>query len=90
MITKDISFCDKTAKNICSNQHKALIQKILKDNYNISIIQKHHINFDDYYLKKIQTEEYVVTYKSNGNPYFLLLIKINGINYCIFIDKKIK
>ena len=31
-----------------------------------------------------------MTYKSNGNPYFLLLIKINGINQCIFIDKKIK
>ena len=29
-------------------------------------------------------------YKSNGNPYFLLLTKINGINQCIFIDKKIK
>ena len=28
--------------------------------------------------------------KSSGTPYLLFMSQINGINYCFFIDKKIK
>jgi hypothetical protein len=31
-----------------------------------------------------------MTLKTNGNPYYLYLTRYNGINQCIFIDKKIQ
>ena len=85
-----ISFCDKTAFNIKSQNVK---EQILKDIYDISqikIIQKHFEILKEHHFKKLNDNPHLISLKSNGNPYLLYLTKYNFVNTCIFIDKKVQ
>jgi hypothetical protein len=85
-----ISFCGKTALNIKDNDVK---KDILDDIYNITgikIIQKHYILLNQNILKIIHQGKYLMTLRTNGNPYLLFFTQINFVNQCIFIDKKIQ
>tara|TARA_B100001109_G_scaffold201801_1_gene168522 strand:+ start:537 stop:1646 length:1110 start_codon:yes stop_codon:yes gene_type:complete len=85
-----ISFCDKTAFNIKTQNVK---EQILKDIFNISqikIIQKHFEILNQNHFKKLNDNPHLISLKSNGNPYLLYLTKYNFINTCIFIDKKVQ
>jgi len=85
-----ISFCDKTAFNIKTQNVK---EQILKDIYNISqikIIQKHFEILKEHHFKKLNDNPHLISLKSNGNPYLLYLTKYNFVNTCIFIDKKVQ
>lgn len=87
----EISFCDKIAYNIKSDETKKFILDRLEKLYEIKIIQKH---FDKYDIEKspkvVNANPHMMCLRSNGNPYFLYLVKYNLIQYCIFIDKKIQ
>jgi hypothetical protein len=41
-------------------------------------------------MENMQKKPHMLCIRSNGNPYFLYLTKLNFVNYCIFIDKKIQ
>jgi hypothetical protein len=41
-------------------------------------------------LSNISQKPHMLCVRSNGNPYFLYLTRLNFVNYCIFIDKKIQ
>lgn len=90
MHTGEISFCDKTAFNIKSDDTKQYILDRLEKTYGIKIIQKHFEKFSPTSHKIIQTNPHLVCVRSNGNPYFLYLMRYNFIQYCIFIDKKVQ
>jgi len=86
-----ISFCENVGWNIKDIKFKEKILQELEQNYNIKIIQKHFEKFDiNKSLEKIYKFPYILSLKTNGNPYLLYLTKINNINQIIFIDKKIQ
>lgn len=86
----EISFCDKIAFNIKSEDTKKYILNNLEKKYNIKIIHKHHDKFDTRSINVLSSNPHLVCVRSNGNPYFLYLMKYNFIQYCVFIDKKIQ
>lgn len=86
----EISFCDKVAFNIKSDDTKKYILDQLESNYNVKIIAKHFDKFEERMMSNLNNNPHMLCVRSNGNPYFLYLTKLNFVNYCIFIDKKIQ
>jgi hypothetical protein len=86
----EISFCDKVAFNIKSDETKKSILDRIQERYNIKIISKHFDKFDQRMMPNLNSNPHLLCVRSNGNPYFLYLTKFNFVNYCIFIDKKIQ
>ena len=86
----EISFVGKIAHNIKSDDFKKKILERLDDKYGVKIIARHFVKFDISMISNLNDNPHLICLRSNGNPYFLLLTKINFVNYCIFIDKKIQ
>lgn len=86
----EISFCNKIAFNIKSDETKKYILNHLDNKYKLKIITKHFEKFEPKLISVINNNPHMICVRSNGNPYFLYLTKINFVNYCIFIDKKIQ
>lgn len=90
MMIGEISFCDQTGFNIKTDETKKYILDRLLRKYGLRIITKHFEKFEDRLLPNLQNRPHLLSVRSNGNPYFLYLTKLNFVNYCIFIDKKIQ
>lgn len=87
----EISFCDKVGYNIKSEDAKKYILDRLERKYGIKIIHKHYEKFsEDRSLSILKNNPHLVCVRSNGNPYFLYLMKYNFIQYAVFIDKKVQ
>lgn len=86
----EISFCDKVAFNIKSDETKKYLLDHLDRKYGLKIITKHFDKFEEKLLPNINNNPHLLYVRSNGNPYFLYLTKLNFVNYCIFVDKKIQ
>ena len=86
----EISFCERVAFNIKSDDAKKRILDRIKSKYNLAIIARHYRKYDAQSARKINDNPHMCCLRSNGNPYFLFLTKINFVNYCVFIDKKIQ
>lgn len=86
----EISFCDKTAFNIKSDETKKYILDRLECHYGIKIVQKHFDKYTPDSVKTLEKNPHLVCVRSNGNPYFLYLMRYNFVQYCIFIDKKVQ
>jgi hypothetical protein len=83
-----ISFSDRVAFNIKSNEHKDIILDQLKTLYNIKILQRHHHNLDNNNVNFILSN-HLMNLRSNGNRYYLYFTLYNNIETIYFIDKKI-
>ena len=70
-----ISFCDRIAYNIKSNDVKTDILEEIDKKYNIKIIQKHFFRLTEESVNHIIATPHVVSIRSNGNPYFLYFTK---------------
>jgi hypothetical protein len=90
MQISEISFVDKIAYNIKADDTKKHILDSIEKRYNLKIITKHHERFDERLMPTINNNPHLVCARSNGNPYFLHMMKYNFTNYCVFIDKKIQ
>ena len=90
MHVSEISFCDNIAFNIKNDDSKRDILEKLEERYNLKIVTKHYDHFAKNSMHTINNNLHMMCTRTNGNPYFLYLVKINYINYCIFIDKKIQ
>lgn len=86
----EISFADKIAYNIKADDTKRYILDELEKKYMLKIITKHHERFDSKLMPIINNNPHLICARSNGNPYFLHMLRYNYTNYCIFIDKKIQ
>lgn len=87
--TLPLSFCSQIAHNVVNNESKELIIKKIKK-YEIDINHKRAYilnNKSIYFLEKTQ---HIISIKSSGTNYYLFLTNINNINYCFYIDRKIK
>ena len=90
MDLKPISFAGKTCYNICSDEYKKAILEHLFTRYQIVITHRNFKPYDAKYKNYIIKQNYLISVKTIGNPYYLLLTKdSNDNNICIFIDKKI-
>ena len=83
-----ISFSDRVAFNIKSNDHKDIILDQMKTLYNIKILQRHHHNLDNSNVNFILSN-HLMNLRSNGNRYYLYFTLYNNIETMYFIDKKI-
>lgn len=91
MQTGIISFCNRSAVNIKSESTKRFLLNKLENAYHTKIIKRHFdVVADEQSLSKIRTNPHIACLKSNGNPYFMFLTKIDDINTCVMIDKKIQ
>ena len=86
----DISFCDKQCSNVNNDSTKDKIISYIQDKLNVNIIDRIYMVLRPNYLKNICYNQHVVSLLSHGNPYLLYLTKIDGINYCFYIDRKLK
>lgn len=84
-----ISFCDRVAYNIKSNDIKTDILEEIDKKYNVKIIQKHFFKLNDDSVSHITATPHVITIRSNGNPYFLYFTYYEDKEIIYFIDKKI-
>lgn len=83
-----ISFSNRIAFNIKSNDHKDLILHDLYNKYNIKILQRHHHNLDSNNVNFILSN-HMMNLRSNGNRYYLYFTLYNDIETMYYIDKKI-
>jgi len=83
-----ISFSNRIAFNIKSNDHKDLILSDLYSKYNIKILQRHHHNLDSNNVNFILSN-HMLNLRSNGNRYYLYFTLYNDIEIMYYIDKKI-
>lgn len=84
-----ISFSDRVAYNIKSNEQKDTILNQLQVLYNIKIIQKHHHDLDTNNIKYTISHPHMMNLRSNGNRYYLYFTLYNDVEIIYFIDKKI-
>lgn len=89
MHTGIISFADRIAYNIKSNDIKNIILNDLYNLYKIRIIQKNYHKLDDNNINFIKKLPYLICLRTNGNPYYLYLTTYNDIPIIYFIDKKV-
>lgn len=85
-----ISFCDQTAYNMRSDDDKMRILNDIEDRFSVRILKKHHDPFNEDTAKIIDGNPFMASVRSNGNPYFLYLTRLNFVETCVFIDKKIQ
>jgi hypothetical protein len=90
MQTGEISFCNKFAFNIKSDDVKKTVMYELMELFAFNIIQKQHNTFSCENMHIINANPHLITLRSNGNPYLLYLTKHNNTNICIFVDKKVQ
>jgi len=88
MYTGIISFVDRVAFNIKSNDIKDVILNQLSA-YNIKIIQKHYYKLDENNIKNIKNQKHLCNLRSNGNPYYIFMTTYNDIPIVYYIDKKV-
>ena len=88
--TSKISFCGKQACNVVEDGFKGEILDTLQKNYYVSIKDKNFYILNQKNIKYIEKNPHILSVKSSGSLYYLFLTKINGNNFCFFIDKKIK
>jgi len=89
MHTGIISFCDRVAFNIKSNDIKDIILNNMQSLYNIRIIQKHYHKIDEQNIKYIKSLPHLICLRTNGNPYYMFFTKYYDVPIIYFIDKKI-
>lgn len=89
MHTGIISFANRIAFNIKSNDIKDIILNKLYELYNIKIIQKHYYNLNNNNINYIKNGSYLCCLRSNGNPYYVFFTLYNDIPIIYYIDKKI-
>ena len=90
MLVGEISFCNKIGFNIKSDEFKKTVLDRLAS-FGCRVIQKHHERFvQGTSLEIVNVNPHLMCVRTNGNPYYLLLTKYNGVNQCIFIDKKVQ
>jgi hypothetical protein len=91
LLVSNISFCNKEASNIRSNEFKKKIIEYLLNKYDIKIEQNvGFVKINQNILKRnLENNPHLVSVLSGGNPYYFFLTKIKGQNCCFYIDQKI-
>ena len=89
MHTGIISFANRIAFNIKSNDIKDMILDKINRLYNIKIIQKHYYTLTNNNVNFLNNNSYLCCLRSNGNPYYVFFTLYNNVPIIYYIDKKI-
>lgn len=89
MHTGIISFANRIAFNIKSNDIKDMILEKIYRLYNIKIIQKHYYTLTNNNVNFLNNNSYLCCLRSNGNPYYVFFTLYNNLPIIYYIDKKI-
>lgn len=89
-MTSYISFCNKQTLNIIDDNFKEEILNILSKKYYITIKDRSFYVIKKNNAKYIENNSYILSIKSLGALYYLFLTTIDDIQYCVYIDKKVK
>jgi hypothetical protein len=86
-----ISLCDSIGYNIKSDDDKKRILEELDKTYSVRVIKRHHENFtESRHVDIINNNPYLISVRTNGNPYYLYLTRCSFVNQCILVDKKVQ
>lgn len=83
------SFCGEKIDNVTNNNTKSFILKDLS----LKTGMKYNSNYAKVFNPKFSNNlnnPHIICVKTHGNPYFIFCTQINGVNYTLLIDKKIK
>ena len=86
----DLSFCSDAAHNVVNSEAKEFIINRLKQKYNVEITKKHAYILNSKSIYFLEKTQHIISIKSSGTNYYLYFTNINNINYCFYIDRKIK
>jgi hypothetical protein len=86
----DLSFCSDGAHNVVNSEAKEYIINRLKKTHDIDITKKHAYILNSKSIYFLEKTQHIMSIKSSGTNYYLYFTSINNINYCFFIDRKIK
>jgi hypothetical protein len=89
METTPISFCSGEGDNVSSKEIKQDILSILDKKYGITLRYNHASILNERSINYIKNP-HLISVKTTGTNYFLFLTQYNNINYCFYIDRKIK
>lgn len=87
--TNKISFCNNEGDNVKDTKVKTAILDIIKQKYGINLKSNRANILNDKSINYIKKPHFI-SVKTTGTNYFLFLTKINNINCCFYIDRKIK
>ena len=83
-------FSGKTVDNVTNNELKKFILDDIKLKCGgIQYNMRYAKVYNEQYSRNLNNP-HVICLKSSGTPYLLYCTQINGVNYCLLIDKKIK
>ena len=85
-----INFCDSRAYNLVDENLKQQIIDSLKDNYYVTISDRNFYILNKKNTRFIENKPYFLSVKSLGSLYYLFLTQIEGKNYCIYINRRLK
>jgi len=88
--TMDLSFCSDGAHNVVNSEAKDYIISRLKNKHHIEITKKHAFLLNSKSIYFLEKTQHIISIKSSGTNYYLYFTNINNINYCFYIDRKIK
>jgi len=88
--TMDLSFCSDGAHNVVNSEAKDYIINRLKNKHDIDITKKHAFILNSKSIYFLEKTQHILSIKSSGTNYYLYFTNINNINYCFYIDRKIK
>ena len=88
--TGAISFCDRVHHNLKSSDTKAQLLRRLEERYQLRIIARHWHRLDDQSLPQLARSRHWLCLRSNGNPYYLVFTRIEGVATVIYVDKKVQ
>ena len=86
----DISFCDKKCSNVNNNDFKEDFIRMIDEKYDIRVVDKIYSFLNPSILKNVSYHQHLLTPLTNGNPYLLYLTRIDDVNCCFYIDRKLK
>lgn len=79
-----------SAINILDTTTKDTLLKTLSSKYNEIVPRKSWKEFEENDIGRLQKGAYCVSLRTHGNPYFILLTRLNFTNTCVFVDKKVR
>jgi hypothetical protein len=86
----DLSFCSDAAHNVVNSEAKEFIINRLNKKYDVEITKKHAYVLNSKSIYFLEKTQHIISIKSSGTNYYLYFTNINNINYCFYIDRKIK
>ena len=92
MHTGVISFCDRIHFNVKCSAFKDELLKRLDAAFGLKIISRHWHRLDETGIQLVTNPRstHWMCFRSNGNPYFMVLITYEDVPMIVYVDKKIQ